>query len=344
MTMNTGRQRTGTNVAALGLVALLAFISGATNARAQAMDGRVRVGLESTVLGLTATGFEDDADGDNGTAELTFGPGLSGVFFNLGYGFSETLTAGARLKFGLGALTEIIDGEEQDTKTRNEASLWAYAEFNLAGADKPHLFLGPELGVEFGEQRTRMEEGFDPRVSQAVAGIGGIAGFRTFIGDRAAVEVALHVRLMGGKQTTELVRGVTEEQDIGRLALLLTVGGSLWVGGQPTYVPAAPAPTPSEVRFAPAEAALDDDPTPEAEGAEEAEGADATQEAEGADATPEAVQPAPTADAADAGAEAQTETPPTPAADGATEAPDEPGEGPEPAPDGDATPAAEPTP
>lgn len=233
-------------IAITGIAASVAALCSSHTALAQATDGRVRLGIEAVFLGLKGTGYgEEDDDDDEARGEFVAGFGVSDVAFNAGYGFNDVFTLGARFRTGGSSFAVVLDGDEQPVESEGLFSLWPYAEFNLSDPQGLQTFIGPELGLDIYGWERKVEDGFDPKESLVLVGLGGLFGMRTFVGDRGAIEGALHVRLAGGRYKSEFARGQERKDPAGRLEIMLTIGGALWLGGKPTYVPIAEA-TPAE--------------------------------------------------------------------------------------------------
>src|SRR5689334_10065418 len=106
---NTARMRK----ARLGMAATLVAAAWwcTSPAQAQRTEGRVRIGLQTTLLHYE-TASSDDAGATVTASQTQYGVLPSEIGFDVGGGFGEYVVAGGQLTFGGGDATVDIDGDK----------------------------------------------------------------------------------------------------------------------------------------------------------------------------------------------------------------------------------------
>ncbi|MDD9941232.1 MAG: hypothetical protein OXU20_09360 [Myxococcales bacterium] len=224
-------------------LALLA-IAAARPAEAQVTDGRLRLGIEVGLLDVVARGYTaDDSDQEIAEAQGSFGLAVGRVNYNVGFGLSELLMLGGRLQIGNTGFVTIVDDEDGPTTGIFSLAVWPYLEFNVGDPDSLQWFLGPMLGliVEHRQVEDRDANETLEEETLGMGGLGAVVGLRLFVSEMAALEGALQLRFAGGSSKFETDE-LDIEEDLGQFELLVTIGGSLWFGGDP---PRSSEPEPS---------------------------------------------------------------------------------------------------
>jgi hypothetical protein len=236
------------------LVVGLSSVLSAGGAQASPIDGRVRLGLDSTLLSHESFTLTAPAGAEASGSSTRVGLGAGGLGAGVGVGIGNGFLLGGRVLFA----HESTDGDGAASVSTDSFSLLAEPEWVLPGSD-----VRPFLGALVGYRSTSTDAG-SLSGSSSLTLIGPEMGLHWFATDSFSLDPRAAFAFETGGQSAGSV-----DIDRSGFALLLSLGVSGWLGEQPAEPRVADAAARSSLPLAPARdanlpaATTDERPEPE---------------------------------------------------------------------------------
>jgi hypothetical protein len=249
-------------LATLSAIAVLVAVS---RAEAQSTDGAVRLGFDFSFLGLDVLTVDPEAGSEETTLEVSSGFAFDNTFLNAGYGLSDRLTLGLRLRSG--SIARVFpDRDDDPSEASYHLTGLPYLEVNLTDGGTLRPFIGPTLGLDLTVFEQRLDDRGDPDLQRADAMFmfGAFFGARVFINETFAFEPTLVATYGVGGFAEERVGDAEVDGTTSTFTIMLLFGGSVWLGAERSPRPAPPPDGPGAYEPMPYPAAPAPEPAPAA--------------------------------------------------------------------------------